>query len=96
MYSWIGLLNLCEDHVPHTRLTKQIAHNLVSADLLIGYGKGRCLQKGEIDLFYHAQNQTRHYTSVRKSCGCKIQKDCLTLALVVNTTSMGKLKHVII
>ena len=48
----------------------------------------------EASLFYHAHlNKT---LGQGKFYGCKIQKDRLTLALVVNTTNTDKLKHVII
>jgi hypothetical protein len=48
----------------------------------------------EIGLFYCAQpNKTLAQGKVH---GCKMWKDCFTLALVVNTTSIDKMKPMII
>jgi hypothetical protein len=48
----------------------------------------------EIGSFYCAQQNK--IVAQGKVCGRKIQKDCLTFAIVINTTSIEKLKHVII
>ena len=48
----------------------------------------------EIVLFYHAQSN--RILAQGKVCGCKLLKDCLTLALVVNTIGTNKLKLIII
>ena len=61
---------------PHLH-TKQLAHDLVSTDLLhIGYGTGRCYNMDEIGLFYCAQLYKK--ISARKSfwvpshsCSCR-------------------------
>ena len=47
----------------------------------------------EIGSFYCAQQNMT--LSQGKVCGRKIQKDCLTLALAINTTSIEKLKSMI-
>ena len=69
----------------HVSTQKQLAHNLVSIDLLhIGYATVSCLQYGWDKFIYDAQPIRILAQGTLR--GCKIQKDHLTLALDVYTT----------